>query len=47
MEDDLTLIKVGHLSCNLGFIQAQVVVHLLLQGFTVTPLVQWRFLVNN
>lgn len=25
----------------------QVVVHLLLQGISVTPLVQWRFLINN
>ena len=29
-----------------GFIKVQVV-HLLLQGFSVTPLVQWRFLANN
>ena len=45
LEVDLTPKMSSQLQC--GFIQVQVVVHLLLQGFRVTPLVQWRFLANN
>ena len=38
LEVDLTPKMSSQLQC--GFIQVQVVVHLLLQGFRVTPLVQ-------
>ena len=45
LEVDLTLKRSSQLQS--GFIQVQVVVHLLLQGFRVTPHVQCRFLANN
>ena len=45
LEVDLTLKRSSQLQS--GFIQVQVVVHLLLYWFSVTPLVQWRFLPNR
>ena len=42
---DLTLKRSSQLQSE--FIQVQVVVHLLLQGFSFTPLAQERFLANN
>ena len=45
LEVDLTQKRSSQLQS--GFIQIQAVAHLLLPGFRVTPLVQWRFLANN
>ena len=45
LEVGLTLKRSSQLQC--GFIQVQVVVHLLLQGFSVTTLMHWRCLANS
>ena len=45
LEVDLTLKRSSQLQS--GFIQVQVVLHLLLQGFSVTTLVHWRCLANS
>ena len=45
LEVDLTQKRSSQLQS--GFIQIQAVAHLLLPGFRVTPLVQWRLLANN
>ena len=45
VDDEPSLQRLSQLQS--GFIQVQVVIHLVLQGFSVTPLVQWRFLVKS